>query len=125
MTYPKFAIYASNKFIDWYNYKFKDDSSKSFSALTANSILKQGLWKNNCLMTEIDNPSNTDFEEFESRYTQLVRFKKQTIGLKIIRSNAPENENIVVLLNPNIVSYLYYKIIEIVNNEQRANYREK
>ena len=54
-----------------------------------------------------------------------MRFKKQTIGLKIIRSNAPKNENTVVLLNRNIVSYLYYKIIEIVNNEQRANYREK
>lgn len=125
MTYPKFAIYASNKFIDWYNYKFKDDSSKSFSALTASSILNQGLWKNNCLMTEGNNPSDTNFEEFENRYTQLVRFKKQTIGLKIIRSNAPENENTAVLLNRNIVSYLYYKIIEIVNNEQRANYREK
>ena len=76
-------------------------------------------------MTEGNNPSDTNFEEFENRYTQLVRFKKQTIGLKIIRSNAPENENTAVLLNRNIVSYLYYKIIEIVNNEQRANYREK
>lgn len=122
MTYPKFVIYVSNKFIDWFNEKFKNDESKTLQNLLNTRVLAQGLWKNNHLLQNDENPRNNEFNAFEQKYTNLVKFKKQTIGLKIIRETS-ENTNKVILLNRYVVSYLYYKIIEIVNNEQRTNYK--
>lgn len=124
MTYPKFVIYVSNKFIDWFNEKFKNDKSKTLQNLLNTRVLAQGLWSNHHLLQIEENPKNGDFDAFEQKYNNLVKFKKQTIGLKIIRATS-ENTNKVILLNCYVISYLYYKIIEIVNNEQRTEYKRK
>ena len=124
MSYPKFVIYVSNKFIDWFNDKFKNDGSKTLQALLNTRVLSQGIWKNNHLLQNDENPRYNDFNAFEQKYTNLVKFKKQTIGLKILRETS-ENANTVILLNRYVLSYLYYKIIEIVNNEQRTNYKRE
>lgn len=124
MTYPKFVVYVSNKFIDWFNEKFKNDKTKTLQNLLNTRVLAQGLWSNHHLLQLEENPRNGDFDAFEQKYTNLVEFKKQTIGLKIIRATS-ENTNKVILLNRYVISYLYYKIIEIVNNEQRTEYKRK
>ena len=121
LPFAQFAILASNKFIEWFNAKYKDSPDKSIllSRLKTNCILYQGVWSNNTLK-KYEEEGGVDIPSLENANTCILKFKGQDVGLKIIPSKI-SSDNTVYMLSASIVGWLYYNITKIVNYEKRTN----
>ena len=121
MPFAQFAILASNKFIEWFNAKYKDSPDKSIllSRLKINCILYQGVWSNNTLK-RYEEEGDVDIPSLENANTCILKFKGQDVGLKIIPSKT-SSDNTVYMLSASIVGWLYYNITKIINYEKRRN----
>lgn len=121
LSFSQFAILASNKFIEWFNAKFKDSPDKSvlLSRLKNNYIIYQGVWSENtlrrCLGDEFVN-----IPALEDANKCILKFKNKNVALKIIQSTT-YSDNTVSMLSVGIVGWLYYNITNIINYEKRQS----
>ena len=122
LPFPQFAILASNKFIEWFNAKYKDSpvSSELLDRLKSARIIYQGVWSNDTLR-RIAESDFVNIPALENNNTCVLRFKRQNIGLKIIPTAVSPSENTVCMLSCDIIGWLYYNITKIVNYEKRQS----
>lgn len=123
ITLPQFAIFISDKFIEWYNKTFTEDSQHSTAYLLDKEVLFAGVWYRNGLHVQMQNRTYYDFRKIEREHTSLLKFKRQMIGLKFINEHEDSEGSISHLLAPSIVGWLYCQIEKIVNNEKRTEYK--
>lgn len=131
MPYVKVVAVISNLFIEWYNKKFNEYSKMdppmpSYNSLLAAKVLLKCKFANNRLYTEQSRRGNNDYGEYIGRHMCIFKEKDITIDISDF-SNVHENETLV--LNPNIVSFIVWRILETLNyeygNKDRRKEREK
>ena len=131
MPYVKVVAVISNLFIEWYNKKFNEYSKigppmPSYNSLLAAKVLLKCKFANNRLYTEQSRRGNNDYAKYIGRYMCIFKGRDITIDISDF-SNVHENETLV--LNPNIVSFIVWRILETLNyeygNKDRRKEREK
>ena len=98
----------------------------SYNSLLAAKVLLKCKFANNRLYTEQSRRGNNDYGEHIGKHMCIFKEKDITIDISDF-SNVHENETLV--LNPNIVSFIVWRILETLNyeygNEDRRKEREK
>ena len=126
-SYAKTVAIISNLFIEWYNSEYNEhvkqgEEFPKYNTLLARGILQKCKFANNRLYTPRSAFSTSACESYVGEF--VCKFKDKDITIQI--SDLPNLRiNDTVILNLRIVSYIIWKILEILNYEYGNKDRER
>ena len=131
MPYIKVVATVSNLFIEWYNKKFNEYSKTmgplpEYGRLLERGILLKCKFANNKLYTVSSNNTTAKYTRYIGKHVCTFKGKEITVNISDIQ-NIHENETII--LNPSIISFIVWRILETLNyeygNKDRRREREE
>lgn len=113
MSPVDYLILVSNEFISWYNDAFnKGDIARTFTNLLRYQIIKQCVIDNGKIYYKSDTERTEDYSEYIGK--RVCTFKGEEITLNIIDAEN-KSENISIVLNAELASYILGIILKVLN----------
>lgn len=119
MSYREFIITISNLFIDWYNKKYNehanlDNPLPTFDRLKGNSTLLPCKISGNKIYSEHMSIRVSDYIDDIGKF--MCKFKGKNVNINITDLEELPNQY-SYLLNPSLVGYIAWKLMETINFE--------
>lgn len=114
LSYVDCVVAVSNAFIEWHNNLFLDGAIDSkFSNLLNNKTLIKAIIKDGKIHTITTSESDMrSIERYNGKY--ICDFKGEDITL-VIEGAVENNDNSVILLNPNYIEYIIFRLLLVLN----------
>lgn len=131
MPYIKVVVTISNLFIEWYNKEFNKYNKTmtplpEYRSLLESRILLKCKFANNKLYTEFSNSATDRYTRYIGKRVCTFKGREITVNISDIQDI---HTNETVILNPSIVSFVVWRILETINyeygNEDRRKERAK
>ena len=113
MTFYECLIAVSNKFIEWYNLKYKNlNYQKSYTSFLIDTFLCKCACKNNKIYINTHS-CNVDTSIVQGLH--LCNFKKKPIKIDITENSNLNSEGLYTIIHPEILSFLINSILKVLN----------